>query len=93
MFLIPKEIIEEHSFSTAYDELLNEYPRLADVKIALDWLLARDPLLGQNIKDNFYIYKTSPAGPTPSFRVVYKYDTSDNPERISLISISPIEQE
>jgi len=86
MSFVPRGVIEEHAFTAQYDKLLHAYPRLADVKIALDWTLARNPTIGQPIVGNYYILKTSPIGLTPSFRVLYQIVA--NPGDIALVAIA-----
>ncbi len=46
-------IIEEHEFTEAFDELVKQHPRLAEIKCSLDFLLSHRPFeIGAPIPKN-----------------------------------------
>lgn len=87
------QIIQEHTFSEAIDQLHNSYTRMSDVHAAIDFALGKQPLLGTSCYEepDHYVFKTTGIGNTPSFWVLYRYD--ENTNTIYVLSISPSEVE
>jgi hypothetical protein len=84
-----RTIVEEASFTEKFEYLINIHPRLDDVKEGVDFLLARDPTVGEQVYPNFYVINTNRLWNIPSFSILYRYE--DNPEeddKVYLISIT-----
>ena len=87
-------IIEEPSFSERIDELSRIYPRMAEVKAAIDWAVSHDPEWGTPLQSNqnYRIMKLPCAPGMPDMRVLYRYGLRERAEQMAyLLYLDPIE--
>ena len=87
-------VVEEVSFSSDLRELQKKYPRIEEVKAAIDWNLARAPEIFQSVEDfrNCFVLETKGfCSDIYLFRVLYKYNRKKDPNRIFLLAISEVE--
>lgn len=83
------EVIEEHSFVGRLEELKKAFSRIYDVKDAVCWLLAKNPLYGTELPDipNHRILETKPLSvDCPRFWILYRIDKAGG--KIFLLSIA-----
>lgn len=95
-FPILRTVVEEKSFAEELNRLSHKYPRMEDVKRAIDWMVARNPYQFDNMPGfkDYYILKTtdveSGIAPTPSFRVLFRYNEETEPNNVYLVSIQEV---
>jgi len=82
-------LIEEKSFTDKIAELHKDYIRIYDVHTAIGWALGENPKAGFVCDDEplHRIFKTTPIGNTPSFWVLYRFDSQQ--QKVFLLSIYP----
>ncbi len=90
---LPRQIVEDESFTKKITKLAKHHPRIEEVKEAVDWVLARDPLAGTPVPSNpaYRIFKSTPVGPVPSYRFLYRYDQANDSERVHLADLDPVD--
>lgn len=73
-----RDIVEEPRYSEDLDHLRSLYSELDDVQEIISWTLSRDARIGQPLPyaPDFRVITTSPIGSTPSFWVLYTFDTN-----------------
>lgn len=93
---ILRTVVEEKLFADDLNRLSHKYPRMEEVKRAIDWMVARNPLSFEQIPGfvNYYILKTtdveSGVAPMPSFLVLFRYDEEKDPNNVYLVSIEEV---
>lgn len=86
-------IVPSDKFERDVANLRGDYPQIDDVVSAARWALIRAPHLGQQVKENRYIFLTSPFEfTTPVFRILYKFSET-NQGTIVLLAIGSSTQD
>lgn len=89
-----RDVVEELSFTRTLMDLSGKYPRIEDVKRAVDWSVAKDPQGFDRIPGlrDWYVLRTTPIGDTPSFRVLFRYSEEEE-DTVYLAAIAEVPQE
>ncbi len=85
-----RDVQEDPYFTEEFDSLRKTYAEMEAVHADLTWTLGSNPRIGTLIEGfldpTVRLYKTTPIGDTPGFRVLYRY-TDD---RVILLAIDVV---
>lgn len=84
------EVIEEPQFTEAVECLAKSFPRIYEVRDALDWTLSRSPSLGKSLPGfpEWRVYSsTNVFGLAPSFWFLMKLETVNGCSYVYLYDI------
>jgi hypothetical protein len=85
----PPHIIREVSFDEKLAKIAQNYSRLDELDIAIDWGLCRKPDAFFNIEKDFYLWKMERISDNfPQLIIVYHYDMAKN--TVTLIDVDEI---